>query len=81
MEDPQEDIKAQERQIVDKLEHEVDDLEKEFSQVEEEDVSESVKQKQQQVENILGEVHKQLDFLREVSDRMPEDEQQNDQKE
>jgi len=81
MEDDQENIKAQEREIVDTLEHEVEDLEREFSQVEDENVSESVRKKQQQVENILGEVHKQLDFLREVSDKMPSDEPEQDQKE
>lgn len=80
MESP-EDVKNREKEIVDELEHEVEDLENEFSQVEDENVSDSVKQKQQQVENILSEVHEQLEFLREVSDRMPDDEAEQDQKE
>jgi excinuclease UvrABC ATPase subunit len=81
MEDQQDNVKAQEKEIVDELEHEVEDLENEFSQVEDENVSESVKQKQRQVENILSEVHDQLDFLREVSDKMPDKSSEQHQKE
>lgn len=77
----QEDVKAQEKEIVDELEHEVEDLENEFSQVEDEDVSDSVKQKQEQVENILSEVHEQLNFLREVSEKMPDEGSEQDRKE
>lgn len=77
----QEDVKAQEKEIVDNLEHEVEDLENEFSQFEDENVSESVKEKQLQVENILNEVHEQLDFLKEVSDKMPDEGKEQDQKE
>ena len=81
MEDQNNSVKAQEKEIVDELEHEVEDLEKEFSEVEDDDVSESVSEKQKQVENILSEVHEQLDFLREISDEMPGDETEDDQKE
>ena len=81
MEDQNNSVKAQEKEIVDELEHEVEDLEKEFSEVEDDDVSESVREKQKQVENILSEVHEQLDFLREISDEMPGDETEDDQKE
>ena len=81
MEDQNNNVKAQEKEIVDELEHEVEDLEKEFSEVEDDDVSESVREKQKQVENILSEVHEQLDFLREISDEMPGDETEDDQKE
>lgn len=81
MDDQNKNVKAQEKEIVDELEHEVEDLENEFSKVEDDDVSDSVRQKQQQVENILSEVHEQLEFLREVSDKMPGDESEDDQKE
>lgn len=80
--DSQDNVKAQEREIVDELEHEVEDLEREFSQVEsDENVSDSMKEKQEQVENILSEVHQQLDFLREVSEKMPDDNSEQDRKE
>lgn len=66
--------KAQEQEIVDELEHEVKDLENEFEQVKNDDnVSESVREKQAQVESILGEVHEQLDFLRDVSEKMSDE--------
>jgi archaellum component FlaC len=77
----QKDVKAQEKEIVDELEHEVEDLEKEFGKVDDENVSDSVREKQEQVENILSEVHEQLEFLKEVSEQMPGDESEPDQKE
>ena len=79
MRDQQDNVQAQEKEIVDELEHEVEDLENEFEQVSDDDVSDSVREKQQQVENILSEVHEQLDFLREISEEMPDKEA--DQKE
>jgi len=80
MEDQQPDnVKESEKQIVDELEHQVEDLEEEFSQVNDENVSDSVREKQEMVENILGEVHEQLDFLREISEKMPDE--NGDQKE
>jgi archaellum component FlaC len=77
----QKDVKAQEKEIVDELEHEVEDLESEFGKVDDENVSDSVREKQEQVENILSEVHEQLEFLKEVSEQMPGDESEPDQKE
>lgn len=77
----QKDVKAQEKEIVDELEHEVEDLENEFGKVDDENVSDSVREKQEQVENILSEVHEQLEFLKEVSEQMPGDESEPDQKE
>ena len=74
MRDQQDNVQAQEKEIVDELEHEVEDLENEFEQVSDDDVSDSVREKQQQVENILSEVHEQLDFLREISEEMPDKE-------
>lgn len=79
MRDQQDNVQAQEKEIVDELEHEVEDLENEFEQVNDNNVSDSVREKQQQVENILSEVHEQLDFLREISEQMPDKE--GDQKE
>lgn len=77
----EENTKKREQEIVDELEHEVEDLEEEFDQVNDENVSDSVRKKQQQVENILGEVHEQLEFLREISEEMPGNEAEEDQKE
>lgn len=72
MENP-ESVKGQEKEIVEELEHEVEDLEEEFGQVNDDNVSDSVKRKQQQVENILSEVHQQLDSLRQISEKLPDE--------
>lgn len=65
MEDKKQDFEAE---IVDELEHEVEDLENEFESVKDQKAPETVREKQQQVQNILEEVHDQLNFLREVAE-------------
>jgi hypothetical protein len=57
-----------EQEIVDELEDEVDFLEDEFDSVKSDDVASTTREKQEKVEDILEEVHEQIDFLKQVSE-------------
>lgn len=54
-------------EIVEELEGEVDELEHEFESVKSEDVPETTREKQKQVQQILEEVHEQISFLKDIS--------------
>lgn len=58
---------SEEEEIVNELEHEVETLDHEFEEVKESDAEGELGRKQERVEEILSEVHKQLDFLKQVS--------------
>lgn len=57
-----------EQEIVDELEGEINFLEQEFESVKDEN-DPTTREKQEKVEEILNEVHEQIDFLKEVSDK------------
>ena len=57
-----------EQEIVDELEGEINFLEEEFESVKDEN-DPTTREKQEKVEEILNEVHEQIDFLKEVSER------------
>lgn len=59
---------AEDLEIVNELEGEVDELEDEFESVKSDDVPETTREKQQQVQEILKEVHEQISFLKDVSE-------------
>lgn len=63
------DVKKREKEIIDELEHEIEDAERDFAQVKSDDVPETTREKQEMVENLLEEVHDQLEFLKQVADR------------
>jgi len=57
-----------EKEIVEELEQEVENVEKDFEEVKEDDAPETVREKQERVENILKEVHGQISTLKEVAE-------------
>ena len=57
-----------EQEIVDELEGEINFIEEEFESVRDEN-DPTTREKQEKVEEILNEVHEQIDFLKEVSER------------
>ena len=59
---------AEDMDMVEDLEKEVDHLETEFESVSSEDASSTTREKQQKVQEILEEVHEQIAFLKEVSE-------------
>lgn len=68
MEPDNEDVKRQEKEIVEDLESEVEELERDFESFSDDDVAETTREKQEMVKNILEEVHGQLEFLKEVAE-------------
>lgn len=63
------DVKKREKEILDELEHEVEEAERDFEQLKGDEVPETTREKQEMVENLLEEVHGQLEFLKEVADQ------------
>ncbi|MFB6217495.1 MAG: hypothetical protein ABEJ72_11130 [Candidatus Aenigmatarchaeota archaeon] len=63
------DVKQEEKEILEELEEEVEEAERDFSQIKSDNVPETTREKQEMVENLLEEVHQQLDFLKNVIEK------------
>ncbi len=59
----------EEEEMLGELEEEVEQVEHEFEAVKDENAPETMREKQEMAEEILGEVHEQLDFLKEVVEK------------
>lgn len=59
-------------EVVDELESEVSHVEEDFEQIKSKDPSPSLKEKQDRAEEILNEIHEQLDFLKDHMDEINE---------
>ncbi len=66
---------SDEEEIVEELESEVETLDHEFEEVKDSNAEGDLSDKQQRVEEILSEVHEQLDFLKQVSQEKTQEEQ------
>lgn len=51
--------------LLEELEEDVGEIEKDFDQIKDDDAPESIREKQRKAEELLGEIHEQLEFLRE----------------
>ena len=52
------------KDVVEDLESEVENVEKDFESIKSDNPSRSLREKQDRAEEILGEIHEQLDFLK-----------------
>lgn len=59
-------------EMVSELESEVENVERDFQSIKSENPSESLAQKQDRAEEILSEIHEQLDFLKEHMNEIEE---------
>lgn len=64
-----EDVKNREKEILDELEKEVEEAEKDFEEIKSDDVPDTTREKQEMAEKLLEEVHDQLEFLKDVAER------------
>ena len=76
LEDAEEEIESQDYQeAMEDLQEQIRDVETDFKQVKTEDASGDLARKQQKAEDVLSDIHDQIEFLQEQVERMDEENQ------
>ncbi|EGQ43850.1 MAG: hypothetical protein J07AB43_05160 [Candidatus Nanosalina sp. J07AB43] len=76
LEDAEEEIESQDYQeAMEDLQEQIRSVETDFKQVKTEDASGDLAKKQQKAENVLSDIHDQIEFLQEQVERMNEENQ------
>jgi septation ring formation regulator EzrA len=60
------------RKALDELEHEIEDAEENFEKVKDESADGELQEKQKRAEELMDEIHSQIEFLEEQLDRIGE---------